>query len=179
MSDVEASRDRVLKAAFDCREDLSAYAWSLLGNRTAAEDAVQEAMLVVVKKYEQFVEGTSMLAWCRSIVRLEVLRARQTQKKERSLVERLLDDAIDSAFTEFQTSTGRHQKSLRHEALAKCFEQLTDRGRRLLNARFVDQLGYPQIGSRFDMSIEAVRKALFRAKQDVKSCVETRLEAAQ
>ena len=156
MSDSDNSRDRILKAAFDCRSELVAYAWSLLGNLAAAEDAVQEAMLVVVKKHDQFEEGTSVLAWCRAMVRIEVLRARQLHGKERSLVERLLDDAVDAAF-----------------------EELTDRGRRLLNARFVDQLSYPQIGDRLQMTIEAVRKALFRAKQHVKSCVEARLEATQ
>ena len=179
MSDSDNSRDRILKAAFDCRSELVAYAWSLLGNLAAAEDAVQEAMLVVVKKHDQFEEGTSVLAWCRAMVRIEVLRARQLHGKERSLVERLLDDAVDAAFEEFQTTSDHHQNGLRHEALAHCFEELTDRGRRLLNARFVDQLSYPQIGDRLQMTIEAVRKALFRAKQHVKSCVETRLEAAQ
>ena len=34
-------------------------------------------MLVVMKKLDQFDEGTSILAWCRAIVRLEVLRAKQ------------------------------------------------------------------------------------------------------
>lgn len=179
MCDSEKKRDRILKAAFDCRDDLLAYAWSLLGNRAAAEDAVQEAMLVVVKKHDQFREGTSVLAWCRAMVRIEVMRARQLHCKERSLVERLLDDAVDAAFEEFQSSAEHHEKGLRQEALARCFDELSDRGRRLLNARFIDQLSYPQIGERLQMTIEAVRKALFRAKQHVKSCVETRLETAR
>jgi RNA polymerase sigma-70 factor (ECF subfamily) len=101
MDNSEVQRDRVLKAALECREELMAYARSLLGNYAAAEDAVQEAMLVVVKKFEVFQEGTSMLAWCRSIVRIEVLRAKQRYQRERSLAERLLDDAIDAAFAEF------------------------------------------------------------------------------
>ena len=36
-----------------------AYARSLLGNYAAAEDVVQEAMLVVVKKFELFQEERS------------------------------------------------------------------------------------------------------------------------
>ena len=59
------------------------YARALLGNYAAAEDAVQEAMLVVVAKHDQFEEGTSVLAWCRSIVRIEVLRAKQRHQRER------------------------------------------------------------------------------------------------
>ena len=73
MDSSDARRDRVLKSALDCRAELMAYARSLLGNYAAAEDVVQEAMLVVVKKFDQFQEGTSMLAYY-----LQVLLWRQS-----------------------------------------------------------------------------------------------------
>ena len=63
MNDPAAKRDRVLKHALECRVELVAYARAVLGDYAAAEDVVQEAMLVVVKKFDQFEEGTSMLAW--------------------------------------------------------------------------------------------------------------------
>ena len=102
MGDHENKKDRVVHAAFGCRTELLTYARSLLGNFAAAEDAVQEAMIVVMNKYDQFQEGTSILAWCRSIVRLEVLRAKRRYQQDMSLAQRLLDDALDAAFDEFQ-----------------------------------------------------------------------------
>jgi RNA polymerase sigma-70 factor (ECF subfamily) len=179
MIDSNAKRDRVLKAALECRAELTAYSRSLLGNYTAAEDVVQEAMLVVVKKFDQFQEGTSMLAWCRSIVRLEVLRVKQQRQRERTLAERLLDDAIDAAFDEFQTARRRDNVESWRHVLEHCMERVPERGRRVLRARFVDELSYQQIGERVGMTIEAVRKVLFRLKKQVRSCVETSLRAAQ
>jgi RNA polymerase sigma-70 factor, ECF subfamily len=179
MDSLDDKRDRVLKAAFDCRLELTAYARSLLGNYNAADDVLQEAMLVVVKKFDQFQEGTSVLAWCRSIVRLEVLRLRQRNQRDRSLANRLLDDAIDASFEEFQAERqSGHADSVR-EALGHCFEQVPDRGRRVLEARFVDELSYEKIGERLGMKIEAVRKALFRLKKQVRTCVETNLRTVQ
>ncbi|MFP6612819.1 MAG: sigma-70 family RNA polymerase sigma factor [Pirellulales bacterium] len=175
MADSDTNRDRVLKMALDCRAELTAYARSLLGNYAATDDVVQEAMIVVVNKFDQFQEGTSMLAWCRSIVRIEVLRERQRHQRERTLVERLLDDTIDAAFEEFQTARRRDDARSRREALERCFERVPERGRRVLSARFVDELSYQQIGERVGMTIEAVRKALFRLKRQVRSCVETSL----
>ncbi|TWU38528.1 RNA polymerase sigma factor [Novipirellula artificiosorum] len=175
----EERRDRILRSAFECREELVTYARALLGNYAAAEDAVQEAMLVVVAKHDQFEEGTAVLAWCRSIVRIEVLRAKQRHQRERTLAQRVLDDAIDAAFSEFQSSRTSHERELRRDALARCIGQISDRGKRVLEARFIDELGYPQIGKRLSMSIEAVRKALFRVKKQVRECVETRLRTAQ
>ena len=37
-------------------------------------------------------------------------------------------------------------------------------------------MGYIQISERLDMTLEAVRKALFRLKKQVRSCVETSLK---
>ena len=179
MDDSDAKRDRVLKKALEYRAELTAYARSLLGNYTAAEDAVQEAMLVVVRKFDQFQEGTSMLAWCRSIVRLEVLRVKQQRQRERTLAERLLDDAIDAAFDEFQRAQRRDDAESWRQALERCLERVPERGRRVLTARFVDELSYQQIGERVGMTLEAVRKALFRLKKQVRSCVETSLRGAQ
>jgi RNA polymerase sigma-70 factor (ECF subfamily) len=178
MDDSDAKRDRVLKEALGCRVELVAYARAVLGNYTAAEDVVQEAMLVVVKKFDQFQEGTSMLAWCRSIVRLEVLRMKQQRQRERTLAERLLDDAIDAAFDEFQTAQRRDDAESWRQALERCLERVPERGRRVLKARFVDELSYRQIGERVGMTLEAVRKALFRLKKQVRSCVETSLGGA-
>ena len=179
MDDSEAKRDRVLREALGCRVELVAYARAVLGNYTAAEDAVQEAMLVVVKKFDQFQEGTSMLAWCRSIVRLEVLRVKQQLQRERTLAERLLDDAIDAAFDEFQTAERRDDAESWRQALERCLERVPERGRNVLKARFVEELSYQQIGERVGMTLEAVRKALFRLKKQVRSCVETSLRGAQ
>ena len=179
MENPEDKRDRVLKAALECRTELIAYARSLLGNYAAADDVCQEAMLVVVKKYDQFQEGTSMLAWCRSIVRIEVLRAKQRRQHEGTLAERLLDDAIDAAFNEFQAARRHDEVESWREALRRCLERVPERGQGVLRARFADELSYEQIGARLGMTIEAVRKALFRFKKQVRLCVETSVRVAE
>ena len=179
MDGTDDRRDWVLKAALECRTELVAYARSLLGDYAAADDAVQEAMIVVVKKHEQFEEGTSMLAWCRSIVRIEVLRAKQRHQRERTLAERLLDDAIDAAFDEFQAARRHDEAECWREALRRCLERVPERGLGVLKGRFADELSYQQIGEQFGMTIEAVRKALFRLRKQVRSCVETSRRTAQ
>jgi len=179
MDTPQSKRDRVLRAALGYRVELLAYARSLLGNYAEAEDAVQEAMLAVVKKSDQFQEGTSMLAWCRSIVRIEVLRAKQRHHRERTLTERLLDDAIDAAFQELQAARRHDEAESWRKALRRCLKRVPTRGQGVLRARLIDELSYQQIGERLGMTIEAVRKALFRLKKQVRSCVETSLRAAQ
>ena len=126
MGDHERKKDRVVHAAFGCRTELLTYARSLLGNFAAAEDAVQEAMIVVMKKYDQFQDGTSILAWCRSIVRLEVLRAKRRYQQDMSLAQRLVDDAVDAAFDEFQIHRKHDESMSRRDAIRHCLEKITD-----------------------------------------------------
>lgn len=175
MSTETKQREHVMKSALECRTELLAYARSLLGNYSLAEDVLQDAMIVVFNKYDQFQEGTSILAWCRSIVRIEVLRVRQKQQREQSLAQRLLDDAVDSAYTRFQKARKKGDADLWRETLKKCLDGLPAKGQRVLIARFDQQLSYEQIGKRLGMSTEAVRKALFRLRRRVRSCVELRI----
>ncbi len=179
MDGSEDKRDRVLKAAVEVRSELVGYARALLGSYAAADDVLQEAMIVVVKKFDDFQEGTSMLAWCRSIVRIEALRVKQRYRRERKLAERLLDDAIDMAFEEFQVVKRNDEAESSREALRACLEQVPDRGQNVLRARFAGELSYQQIGEQLGMTIEAVRKSLFRLKKQLRSCVENRLRVAQ
>ncbi|MFC1763442.1 RNA polymerase sigma factor [Planctomycetota bacterium] len=178
MDDSDTKRDRVLKEALQCRVELVAYAWSLLGNYTVAEDAVQEAFLVVMKKFDQFQEGTSMRTWCRSIVRVAILRMNQQRQREQTLADRLLGDAIDGAFDAFQFA--RHDDTEASQlALKRCLERVPRRGHNVLRARFVDELSYQRISEHLGMTLEAVRKTLFRYKKQLRSCVETSLRSTQ
>jgi RNA polymerase sigma-70 factor (ECF subfamily) len=171
-SNEEEKRERIVKLAFECRVQLIAYAYALLGDYSTADDAVQDAMLTVVRKYDQFTEGTSIMAWCRSIVRLEVLRIRQKQKKDRTLVARLLEDSIDQAFDEYSSGDFASQDARKRKALVKCLGNLTKRGRLVLQSRFTESLSYEQIGKKVGMSLEAVRKSLYRHKKQLRDCVE-------
>ncbi len=172
MDESEAKRDRVFSEVLKYRVELTAYARSLLGNYAAAEDAVQQAMLVVLRKYDQFEEGSSALAWCRAIVRLEVLRIKQQRQREQSLAERLLDDAIDAAFEESHAMRRAVESDSWRQALENCLERVPPQGRAVLKSRFVEEMSYQQIGDRVGMTLEAVRKSLFRLKKQVRACVE-------
>ena len=120
-----------------------------------------------------------MLAWCRSIVRIEVLRLRQLEQRDTSLVRRLLDDSIGAAFDEYQAAPQSDDSESWREALARCLQRVSENALRVLDARFVDDLGYLQIGERVGLSLEAVRKSLFRVKKQVRSCVESSMRGAQ
>lgn len=168
--------DVVIRDAFAVQPELMAYALALLGDYNEAQDVVQETMLVVVRKHDQFEPGTSVLAWCRAILRIEVQRLYRRKKQERSLNERLLADAIDGAFERFQKDSEAEIRYRQREILQACLDRLPGKSADILFQRIVGNSSYLQISELLGMSVEGVRKSLFRSRRRLKECVQLRLQ---
>lgn len=72
-------------AGFDrCWRTLWCVAAGVLGDRTQAEDVVQEAALIAMHKLEEFDPGTNLTAWMARIVRNVALNHARRRKLERT-----------------------------------------------------------------------------------------------
>jgi RNA polymerase sigma-70 factor (ECF subfamily) len=163
-------RDRIVKQAVELRPMLVGYAYGLLRHHARAEDVVHEAYLVVMDKYEQYEEGTSLVAWCRTIVRYKVAEA---VRKERRLVpveQRILDDAVECAFQLTQNDSQASRYNALAEALEHCLSRLADEQRSLLSAHYHEHLNYGELAARFSLRIETVRKRLYRIREGLRDC---------
>lgn len=169
--DENQRRDQIVGEAFACRHSLLAYAYGSLGDYAQAEDVVQNTYLVVMNKYEDFREGTSMLAWCRSIVRLKVLEVLRERKRLVATEDSQLQDAISKAFIEEQEAESSALRMERIERLKKCLGRLTPRFRDLLKASLRPRSSYEQLALASGMTVEAVRKGLYRSRQTLRECV--------
>jgi len=61
------------------------------------------------------------------------------------------------------------------DSLRDCLAKLSQRGRELIRLRYEEDAGYQEIGASLEMKLEAVRKGLHRAKQQVQDCVRSRM----
>ena len=118
-------RNSVVKQALELRPMLVAYAYGLLRDYARAEDAVHEAYLVVMDKFDDFEEGTSMIAWCRTIVRFKISESIRKESRLVPLEERILNDAVENAFQTVQRDSDTHRYTGLNEALDHCVVVLT------------------------------------------------------
>ena len=169
-------RDKVVGEAFACRHSLLAYAYGSLGDYARSEDVVQNAFLVVMDKYADFREGTSMLAWCRSIVRLKVYEALRERKRLVTTEDSLLQDAITYALEDGQVEEQATVRMERMAQLRACIGRLAPRWQSLLKASLQPQTSYEKIGKAAGMSVEAVRKGLYRVRRILRDCVAENME---
>ena len=169
-------RNRVVKQALELRPMLVGYAYGLLRDHARAEDAVHEAYLVVMDKHEQFKEGTSLVAWCRTIVRYKVAEMVRKERRLVSVEQRILNDAVENAFQEAQQDAQARHYSALSEALEHCVSRLAEKQRVLLSACYSEQLSYEELAARFDLRVESVCKRLYRIRAGLRDCAMKRKE---
>lgn len=142
------------------------YIYTLVPNRTDAEDILQETSLVVCEKFDQFKVGTDFAAWACQIAYWEVRRARQKFARSKVVFNQEVVDAIAETAAELAP-----QMSARHEALAKCLQKLHPRDRELLMTRYEPGSGVELAAQRSGRSLEAAYKALARQRKLLLDCV--------
>ena len=137
-----------------------------------AEDVVQDALLVVMEKYESFQEGTPMMAWTRSIVRYKVLQLLNHRKQRAKAIDRLLTDAVDAALTDVDSVLYTDEVVIRRRQLESCLGRIADQARSLLECVYTREMSYQATAESKGLTVETVRKSLYRAKQLLRKCIQ-------
>jgi RNA polymerase sigma-70 factor (ECF subfamily) len=135
----------------------------LLGNRSEAEDAVQESFVSAWRRLPEFRENSAFGTWMYRIVTnrcLNVLRAR------RPVV--TLDAVSEPAAAEHQVSPARAAEGRAAvEDLSKAMAVLSAEQRVCWVLREVDGLSYEAIADMVGVSQEAARGRVFRARRQL------------
>ena len=141
---------------------------SLIGDRSASDDVLQEVSSVLWRKFEDYEEGTNFNAWALKIARYSVLEWRRKQSRtplpldEETLVT-LADQSADMA-----ESVGEMR-----EALHLCLAKLPDRQRDLLRARYFEEEPVQSIAKRWQRTRMAIYKMLRKTHSALLGCIES------
>lgn len=146
------------------------YIYTLVPNRSDAEDILQETSLVICEKFDDFKEGTDFVAWASQIAWWNVRRARQKFARSKVVFD---DEVVEAISTTAIAMTD--ELDLRHEALAHCLGKLHPRDRDLVLIRYEPGGGVEAAAKRSGRSLEAAYKALTRLRKLLHDCVTQRL----
>src|SRR6266536_5242039 len=93
--------ENLLRSAFKYQDALVSYAYGLLQDWALAQDAVQEAFIVLQKKHREFRPGSNPFAWARQIVRFEALKLLRSRQHESCVVDEELFTLVDQQFERY------------------------------------------------------------------------------
>ena len=142
-----------------------------LGMRAeAVDDVAQEAFVVAFEKLQTFERGTNFGAWVRTIARFLV--SKELRREERR--QRMLGEHVVEILNGDESASISNDPALT-EALKRCLAELPERGRRLVQQRYFENLAPTVIASREGRKANDVRQALFRLRTALHDCITQRL----
>lgn len=145
-----------------------AYALALTRRMDAAEDLVQDALLVAHRDLDKYDAARDFGAWVRGIVRmkyLEWIRERRTEP----LNARVLDE-IERQHQAFDRGSDEDPSM----SIRNCIAQLGPRLGETLELHYRDEESFAAIAGRLGITEEVVRKRLQRARELLADCLRRR-----
>lgn len=153
---------------------LRGFAMSLIPNRADAEDVLQQANLVLWRKFDQFQLGTNFFAWASRIVYLESrdFRKRRLRSKVRfgdEFLEQVASEAADMG----------EELADRERVLGDCIDRLKSHERELLRMRYETDSSNDAVGiaEALGRSVEAIYTALSRIRRKLLDCVDRKMQS--
>lgn len=152
----------------DSQRKLHSYILASIHNYADANDILQETATVMWRKFNEFDQNTSFIAWAISIARNLIRNYFNKRKRLRLQFDDELVQSIETRTIQ-QLIDGDNEKL---EALEKCCEKLTDLNRYILKLRYRDGMTIKSIASRLGKSISGMYKFMARLQDSLLKCVE-------
>ena len=174
------TRNEILKHVFGYQKLLTAYGFTLLNDWQAAEDTVQETLLIIAGNHDKYDGERPLLPWARGIVRMKCLNKLRSRKKEfvtddAELLARMLDDNLSDLWDERAAT----EMAKRIQALRNCMAELPARACRLMNDFYVERKPGKDLAEREKMDHSNLRSHLSRLRKRLRDCVRDKLSEAE
>lgn len=143
---------------------------SLLPDRIAAQDILQETNLTLWRKADDFEAGTSFMAWASRIARYHVLNYRRKQHRDRLV----FDEELFAELCERQ-AMAVGDSELYATALRECLEKLPSDHYSLVKQRYAPNATVAEIAGARGQTVGAVSQLLYRIRESLLNCMTQRL----
>jgi RNA polymerase sigma-70 factor (ECF subfamily) len=151
---------------------LLAYALALTRNLDAAEDLVQDALLIAHRDLAKFDSSRDFGAWLRGIVRMKYLEWTRAHRLER------IDGAVLDAIDRQHQAWDRAAEDGREDAVSAvrdCLQKLGPHLGETLDLFYRAEESCTAIAGRLGITEVVVRKRLQRAREALAECIRRRL----
>lgn len=133
---------------------------------------MQDTMLVMWRKFGQFIEGTNFAAWGTQIARFNITKYYRTAQPG---VVRFDDEALGNILeqeAEFGLSEDRYL-----EALETCVRKLQAGSREILSLRYTENMKITDIAEKIGKPLQTIYKNFSRIHHSLYECIERRLRS--
>lgn len=155
--------ETIIKTLNSFKEKLYRYAFKIVGNRFDAEDVMQELLIKVWKKREDFAKIDNKEAWSMTVIRnLSIDKIRKRKYNTQDISEH--HSISDKGLTPDRITEVKEDLSI----VMNLLNELPERQREIIHLRDIEGYTYKEISAIVDLSEDQVKVNLFRARQKFK-----------
>ncbi len=148
------------------------YLLARISNPVEAEEILQEANIIIWRKFAQFTPGTNFLAWAMQIAKYELLKYRERHQRDKlqfseTFIEQLAEEEVEDA---------THWES-RRQALMDCLGKLRAKDRELIERRYRPGENGLSLAEFLERPVNSVYQFLGRIRRTLLECIHRELNA--
>jgi RNA polymerase sigma-70 factor (ECF subfamily) len=147
-------------------DDLFGLAYSLLGNASDAEDALQQTLLGAFSRIDSFEGRSSLNTWLVRILYNQASKLRRYRRVRRMAPIDARDGTVEGAPTPRSESTSSAVDS--KVDVSAMLEELSPEHREILVLRELHRMSYDELAETLKIPRGTVESRLFRARQDLR-----------
>lgn len=145
------------------KNKLYRFALSIVGNSFDAEDVVQDLMVKIWKRQEEFELIENKEAWCMTVTRnlsIDKTRSRKSEIRDINDFHHLSDKDA--------TPDRQVEQSEQLSSIMKLVDQLPEKQKMIIHLRDVEGYSYQEIADMTETTMEFVKVSLHRARKTLK-----------
>ena len=144
----------------------------------AADDLAQQVFLTAWNRLPTLQDAEQFWPWLKSITRHHLLNEWRRTSREKAFKRHYTVNWLAAhALDEQELDEAAARTASRLECLRTCIEDLPEDMRQIVRLTYEEKCTSEQIGKRVNRSADAVRQALVRIRERLKTCVERKLSA--
>ena len=147
------------------------FAFSLTMNRSDADDIMQEAMVLIWERFDDYEFDKSFTKWAMAFIYRKVLENRRKHARRAKV---LSSEALKMIYEE-QLEATVSERPL-YKVLDECLAKISDYDRELLSWRYSPSLSLKNLAEKYNRSVNAISKRLQKIRYNVAICVKNNLK---
>ena len=155
----------------ECERAIWAFAYSLIPNRSDADDVVQETLTSLWKHFDDYDPERPFLPWANRFVYRQVQMHRRKQASRAKYF--FSSETLDQLAGDEATSLERDQAM--DAALDKCLQKLSPKNRELVEQRYLVKGALKEFAPQAGRTSNALYKMLQRIRASLHQCITQRL----
>ncbi len=162
--------NRLLKAFMKNQGTIQAVSYAICRDYHLVEDIMQEAIVTILKKQNEFDEARPFLPWALQITRLKTLETlrRHSQNKRLLISEDTAKKLQETIIEELQNSSVEK----RTEAMVFCLQQLKPEHRKMMRLKYFEKVKVEVIAQKLKKSFSSTQSQILRLRQKLRKCIE-------